>query len=843
MGLKELSDPRAVEEAAAECDRLGRERFLETYGFKPSRKFAVRINGKVYDSKAIAAVAHKHQFPDLGPLTYQDLSGGEGGGQAAGKLRDLGFEIVPAGSESVAIGYWWVNQGRNFEAEHLGEFVWAGIRGRGGATLGHHTNVSLLEPGDTILHYAGGAIRAVSTVLRPAVQQPNPHATAPSEIDEAGHFVALKYFDLPHPLSRDEIPLRLRREEQGPFDREGQLKQVYLLPISEDFIATLQDLFPDRWPDDSPLMAEPRAVWLFQANPAVYDLDEALATSRLGTPNEWTVSRFGPDMKVGDIGVFWSAGKNAGIRALGRIAGEVFERAEPRFTRSDHESAIPYRYTLILDEPIAKTTLLEHLVLKDLQVIRAPRGADFKVTDDQWLALRELILESSHVSEGPEADQAVHLLFKWSVDFEPRTIDRHREVAEAEGSVWWGKFGKPGSRALSDKRLSDIRSQLEGAVTTNAYLYRAGEVWRTQLLEITPDPEEVDSQRMPGYYSKDQCVLFARLTNFEQLDATWPLQNLVLVSDPDPAKMPGALGNQTSPLLVHVLQAAEPEPVGGELTLEWLQARTLWPLSDLEELLATLSEGAQVVLAGPPGTGKTWVAKHVVRFLTQDRPLAHRVVQFHPSYGYEEFIEGLRPVLTDSGIQFDRVDGLVLEIVNQMEEGDDLYFILIDEMNRANLPRVFGELMYLLEYRGEEEAIDLQYSRDFSLPPNLRFIGTMNTADRSIRSIDTALRRRFEIIECFPDPGILSRYFETRTNQVPGLIEGFLALNDRLAVALGRHHTIGQTFFMRSPMTPDHLRRVWKRQVKPLIEEYFFDQPDQAELFVLQDLWPSLSSA
>jgi 5-methylcytosine-specific restriction endonuclease McrBC GTP-binding regulatory subunit McrB len=309
--------------------------------------------------------------------------------------------------------------------------------------------------------------------------------------------------------------------------------------------------------------------------------------------------------------------------------------------------------------------------------------------------------------------------------------------------------------------------------------------------------------------------------------------------------MAGALGNQTSPLTVVIIDDEEdtegPEP----LTFDWLRRRTLWEKAALDEVISALTEppGAQIVLAGPPGTGKTWVAKHVVRYLTQDRPLAYRIVQFHPSYGYEEFIEGLRPIVTDSGIEFTRVDGLVLEVVNQMEEGDDLHFVVIDEMNRANLPRVFGELMYLLEYRGEDESIDLQYSRDFSLPHNLRFIGTMNTADRSIRSIDTALRRRFEIIDCPPDARLLEAYYDSHENQVADLMAGFIELNRRLEEHLDRHHTIGHTFFMKDPMTPERLEMVWKRQVAPLIEEYFFDQPGIATSYDPNELWPGMFSS
>jgi 5-methylcytosine-specific restriction endonuclease McrBC GTP-binding regulatory subunit McrB len=159
-------------------------------------------------------------------------------------------------------------------------------------------------------------------------------------------------------------------------------------------------------------------------------------------------------------------------------------------------------------------------------------------------------------------------------------------------------------------------------------------------------------------------------------------------------------------------------------------------------------------------------------------------------------------------------------------------------MNRANLPRVLGELMFLFEYR--KHKVDLPYTPDFSLPEELRFIGTMNTADRSIRSIDIALRRRFDVFECLADPAILSRWYDAHDNQVPDLIAGFEQLNAQLTQDLDEYHTIGQTFFMATSMAPARLRNVWSRKVHPLIREYFFDQPDKLGPYDLGTLWPSL---
>jgi hypothetical protein len=270
--------------------------------------------------------------------------------------------------------------------------------------------------------------------------------------------------------------------------------------------------------------------------------------------------------------------------------------------------------------------------------------------------------------------------------------------------------------------------------------------------------------------------------------------------------------------------------------MEWLENETLWERKELDEIVdAIKTSSPQIILAGPPGTGKTWTAEAIAKYITQDRPLASRVVQFHPSYGYEDFIEGLRPTVVNGAIQFDRVDGIVLKMVSQISNEDDMHVLIIDEMNRANLPRVFGELMYLFEYR--DKPVDLLYTSAFELPRNLKFIGSMNTADRSIRSIDIALRRRFDIFECPPDVHILERYYSTRANEVSDLFEGFEKLNQELTDRLDRHHTIGHTFFMANPMTRRQLEIVWRRKLAPLIEEYFFDQPDVAAEFALDRFW------
>lgn len=276
--------------------------------------------------------------------------------------------------------------------------------------------------------------------------------------------------------------------------------------------------------------------------------------------------------------------------------------------------------------------------------------------------------------------------------------------------------------------------------------------------------------------------------------------------------------------------------------MDWLVEQTLWDRARLEELCDAISgESRQLILAGPPGTSKTWVGMRVAEYLTQGGQL-FRIVQFHPSYGYEEFMEGLRPEANDAGvITFRPVQGIVLRMVEKAE-GPGPHILLIDEINRANLPKVLGELMYLFEYR--DQAVDLRYTPQFKLPESLRFIGTMNTADRSIRSIDTALRRRFDIWECPPDGAILDRFYAQSTmhaNDVVDLRQGFEMLNTKLTTELDRHHTIGHAFFLAAHMTHARLSRVWEHKIRPLLEEYFFDAPGQAATYTPESFWTSLA--
>jgi len=222
----------------------------------------------------------------------------------------------------------------------------------------------------------------------------------------------------------------------------------------------------------------------------------------------------------------------------------------------------------------------------------------------------------------------------------------------------------------------------------------------------------------------------------------------------------------------------------------------------LARVTDALHRRGQVIFYGPPGTGKTYVAKALTEAIT-GRADAARLIQFHPSYTYEDFFAGYRPREKNGQLIFELAKGPLRRIADDARRDPEVaHVLLIDEINRANLSKVFGELYYLLEYRNEE--IDLLYAGSgvdggdkFSLPPNLLIIGTMNTADRSIALLDSAMRRRFSFFELHPDvapvAGILERWVQSHPQRHP-LPALFAELNRRIR---DREDRIGPSYLLR----------------------------------------------
>ena len=264
------------------------------------------------------------------------------------------------------------------------------------------------------------------------------------------------------------------------------------------------------------------------------------------------------------------------------------------------------------------------------------------------------------------------------------------------------------------------------------------------------------------------------------------------------------------------------------------------PPDFLHEINTLLTDKQQVIFQGPPGTGKTYVAQQLAEHLARSEDRV-TLVQFHPSYAYEDFVQGFRPKLSNGQAGFVLSDGPLLRAAERArKEPDANHYLIIDEINRGNLAKVFGELYYLLEYRDDE--ITLQYQADedkkFSLPKNLYIIGTMNTADRSIALVDLALRRRFYFVEFHPDAepvkGVLRRWLRAKQPDMEWVADVAERANEQLRD--DRHAAIGPSYFMKDGLDDDMVDRVWKHSVLPYIEERRFGGEQVTEDFDLEKL-------
>ncbi len=259
------------------------------------------------------------------------------------------------------------------------------------------------------------------------------------------------------------------------------------------------------------------------------------------------------------------------------------------------------------------------------------------------------------------------------------------------------------------------------------------------------------------------------------------------------------------------------------------------------EILSALATRRNVILQGAPGVGKTFIAQRLARAHTGQTCGRIAMIQFHQSYTYEDFVQGFRPVL---GGGFALRDGPFYRLASDARSAPEKSFVLIiDEINRGNISRIFGEVLMLIEHdkRQAAYAISLAYSPEelFFVPPNLYLIGLMNTADRSLAVVDYALRRRFgffTIPPAFESPSFREHLLVHGGPPafVDGLLRRLRAVNDRIRKdrGLGAGFEVGHSYFCLEEgeiCNVAWLERVVARDIRPLFREYWFDTPERGD--------------
>ena len=461
-------------------------------------------------------------------------------------------------------------------------------------------------------------------------------------------------------------------------------------------------------------------------------------------------------------------------------------------------------------------------------------------------------------------------LYYWA---HPRQTRRIVKIAPGQNARFWEECREGGYICVGWDKVGDLlqfASQEEFKERFSAlYLgeykgsqatatVKAKEVWT--LRDLEPGDLVVANKGIshvlavgtvvePGYVWRPERAEFKHTVNVKWDDS------VETDIDPIPQWATKTVANVPQDLYTHIMQGsvlAGPESTRIEVAPD-----------DLLAMLGNeLDRRGQAILYGPPGTGKTYTARRFsvwwlrsawkhedAKWVLGDKQLFDELeaeltavpdddptraailtrVTFHPSYAYEDFIEGFKPRPTEGrgGLELVLTDGAFKRVCREAANDPEKrpYLILIDEINRGNIPKIFGELITLLEKdkRGFEVLLP-QSGKRFSVPGNVFVVGTMNTADRSIRLLDAALRRRFSFVELMPDPETLAG----------GIVEGRLSLelfleqlNERIARQVGREKQIGQSYFMDKSGAPvttaEEFAPRFIREVVPLLQEYAYD--------------------
>ena len=588
---------------------------------------------------------------------------------------------------------------------------------------------------------------------------------------------------------------------------------------------------------DSP--TSDRKFFLFQANPKVWDLQKAL---REGELRDFNMSRLKGEVVPGSMVILWSSGERRGVYGLARVTSEV----RPRTTMTEDETMFPGDMEV------------------DLEVVANWHDSPVLAKEVEHFNWFPPVMQGSNFRSTAEAFFG---LIEWRARRQEGIGHRIWKLAPGENAKYWPQFLSRSIATigwdignLSNFESEEVMEELVKAHYPNGNETR-GRTAKTLVAinrRFLPGDFVVGKDGFKGYTGVGRVKSGYKYVNpvegadCHQVEVDWfetahkspcyknhPWTLQELTDQPDALRHIESLyGFEFESFTIQDRIVAQPR--------DWF-ATSFLPEDVLESILSGLEHKKNVILQGPPGTGKTFVAKLLAYAMMKEEDDARiEMVQFHQSYSYEDFIQGFRP-RQEQG--FERKDGVFYRFCERAKRDlDRPYFFVIDEINRGNLSKIFGELMMLIEAdkRGEKHRVQLTYSsggEHFFIPANVHIIGTMNTADRSLAMVDYALRRRFAFFDVEPQfsgpklPKFL-RQQGLKKSFAKDLCERMKALNNTIAEDpnLGKGFEIGHSYFC-SGMEKGMDEKAWfnsivEFEIGPQLREYWFDNLDEANTHI-----------